>query len=220
LILIVGLVARFAVAVLILAAMLVPIVLAIGAWHKVQALRRRAAGVDEAGTTSWARDAHYAPWHTWLAPAGAGLASIGLDALAGRLLAHVTQVQVAAPGTRLRAGESFAEVACGERRVSLRSPVDALVVKVNAEAERHPQRLRRDPYREGWLALVAPTASGMDALRAGEPARAWLVGEERRLQLSIEHALGYAAADGGDLVAETPDLLTDAQWQQVVGEFL
>ena len=41
-----------------------------------------------------------------------------------------------------------------------------------------------------------------------------------RLQLSFEAALGYAAADGGDLVGPAHRLLTAEQWDELTKEFL
>ena len=215
-----GLIVRFLVAVLAFAALLVPIVLVLGAWQKAGLLRDRAAGLGQAGTLKWLRDAQYAPWHTWLAPAGAGLARVGLDAVAERLLAGVTQLHVAGPGTQLRAGDAIARVVVGDRQATLRAPVDSMVVAVNDEAERHPDLLHRDPYHRGWLAVVAPAAGGHAGLKTGEAARQWMADEERRLHLSFEHALGYAAADGGDLVEPTHGLLAPDQWEAIVHEFL
>lgn len=215
-----GLLLRFVIAAFLLALLLVPIVLAVMAWQKIGQLRAGETGFATAGTLPWWREAYYAPWHTWLAPAGAGLARVGLDALGERLLSHVTDVEIAAPGTRVRAGEAFARVACGGRAVALRAPVDALIVKINGDAERHPRLLHEEPYRRGWLAVVAPSGPVSSTLMHGDPAREWLTAEERRLRLSMEHALGFAAADGGDLVATTPELLSDEQWSGVAREFL
>lgn len=215
-----GLLLRFVLAAFLLALLLVPIVIVVMAWQKIVQMRAGETGFATAGSLPWWREAYYAPWHTWLAPAGAGLARVGIDALGERLLSHVTDVEIAAPGTRVRAGDALARVACGGRTVALRAPVDGLIVKINGDAERHPDLLHAEPYRRGWLAVVAPSSPAAATLKHGETARAWLVDEERRLRLSMEHALGFAAADGGDLVATTPELLSDEQWTKVAGEFL
>lgn len=219
LIVVVGLVARFLVAVLGFALLLVPIVLATMAWQRLQLARDHAAGLDQVGRLKWLRDAFYAPWHTWLAPSDRGMARLGVDALAERLFAGISGVTIAAPGSELRAGEPFARVIAGQRAALLRVPVDSRVVSINEALARDPQLLHRDPYRRGWLAVVAPLA-GYEGLRTGEPARQWLDAEEHRLERSIEHTLGYAAADGGDLVGPAHRLLSDAQWEHLVEEFL
>jgi glycine cleavage system H protein len=220
LIMVIGLLVRFLVAVIGFAVLLVPIVLLMAAWQKLSSVRDRATGLAQAGSVKWLRQAHYAPWHTWLAPAEAGLARLGMDAIAGRILGGITGIEIAAPGTRLRAGEALARVSLGTRTATLRSPADGLVVAINADAERSPQVLHRDPYHRGWLALIAPSPDSYRTLRTGEPARLWLADEDKRLQLAFEHSLGFAAADGGDLVAPLQGLLDDEQWTELTGQFL
>jgi glycine cleavage system H protein len=219
LIVVVGLIARFLVAVLGFALLLVPIVLATMAWQKVREARDHAAGLDQVGRLKWLREASYSPWHTWLAPAEGGLARLGVDALAERLFAGITGVTLAAPGAVLRAGDAFARVTAGSRAALLRVPVDSRVVSINEALARDPQLLHRDPYRRGWMAVVAPVL-GYQGLRTGEPARQWLEAEEHRLERAIEHTLGYAAADGGDLVGPAHRLLTDEQWVEITEQFL
>ena len=220
LIMIVGLVVRFLIAVIGLAVLLVPIVLALGLWQKLRVWRDHTQGLDQAGGIKWLRDAHYAPWHTWLEPAGAGLAKLGIDALAQQLLGKVTAIEIAAPGTQLRAGDVLARVACGDRTTTLRAPADSLVVAINDDVRRTPSLLHRDPYHRGWLAVAAPSTKGFARLRQGDTARTWLSQEEHRLQLACEHALGYMAADGGDLVEPAHDMLAAEEWDALTREFL
>jgi glycine cleavage system H protein len=220
LIVIIGLVVRFLIAVIGLAVVLAPIVLALGLWKKLRVWRDHTQGLDQAGPIKWLRDAHYAPWHTWLQPAGAGLAKLGIDALAQQLLGRVTAIEIAAPGTQLRAGDVLARVACGDRTTTLRAPADSLVVAINDEVRRTPSLLHRDPYHRGWLAVAAPSARSFARLRQGEPARTWLSQEEHRLQLACEHALGYMAADGGDLVTPAHEMMPAEEWDALTREFL
>jgi glycine cleavage system H lipoate-binding protein len=215
-----GLALRFLVAVLGFAALLIPIVAIVVGWDKVRSLRDRAAGLGEAGHVKWLRDASYAPWHTWLAPAGAGLARVGIDAVAEQVLGKVASIEIAGPGTQLRAGDTVARVVCGDQQATLRAPAEAMVVAINDDVEQSPDLLHREPYRRGWLALVAPTPGVSPKLRTGDAARAWLADEEHRLQVSLECALGFAAADGGDLVAPAHRLLAPGTWDDIVRDFL
>jgi glycine cleavage system H protein len=198
-----GLALRFLVAVLGFAALLIPIVAVLFGWEKLRSLRDRAAGLGETAHVKWLRNASYSPWHTWLAPAGAGLAHIGLDAVAEQVLGKVTEIEIAGPGTQLRAGDPVARLVCGEQRATLRAPADAMVVAINEEVETTPDLVHREPYRRGWIALVAPSVGSKPSLRTGETARAWLADEEHRLQVSLEGALGFAAGVRDFLEAET-----------------
>jgi glycine cleavage system H protein len=220
LIVLAGLFLRFLAAVVVLAVVLVPILLVVAGWQRIGALRDRATGLGTAGTLKWMRNAYYAPWHTWLAPTAAGLARVGLDGIAERLLMTVTSVEIAAPGSRLRAGEPLARIASGDRVATLRAPADTMIVATNREIAAHPELLHRDPYHRGWLALVSSSSDAYKPLRSGELAHEWLENEDRRLRQAFEHTLGYAAADGGDFVGPTSRLLSREQWNQLVDQFL
>ncbi len=219
-IMVVGLAVRFLVAVTILAAIVGVIVLVLEGWKGATAWRRRLTGVGYAGSVAWLENAYYSPWHTWLAPAGEGTAKIGLDPLAERLLPHATRLEVVAPGTCVRAGEPFAQLAAGPRTLTLRAPADAMVIGVSHHAARMPRVVAREPYRRGWLAVVAARTEAYASLRHGPGAAYWLRAEEQRMQHRFEDTLGYAAADGGDLVAPGMELLTDEQWNRLVREFV
>jgi hypothetical protein len=54
----------------------------------------------------------------------------------------------------------------------------------------------------------------------GEAARRWVERESVRLTRFLEHDLGLAAADGGEIVAPPPALLTGEQWTALTMAFL
>jgi glycine cleavage system H lipoate-binding protein len=220
LIVVIGLIVRLLIAVVGLAAICLPIVAFYAVWQWAGRLRDSARGLARAGTLTWRPDAAYAPWHTWLAPAGAGLARVGLDALAQKLLPRVTRVEMAAAGTTLAAGDVVARVECGDRAATVLAPAAGLVVATNDELRHDPDLLRRDGYHRGWLALVAPAAEDTPRLARGAQARAWLADEDRRLGLAFEHELGLAVADGGELVGSPASILPPDRWARLVEAFL
>ncbi|MBI5480232.1 MAG: glycine cleavage system protein H [Deltaproteobacteria bacterium] len=57
-------------------------------------------------------------------------------------------------GTRLAAGEELAEVETVKVNLSLLAPVSGTVVEVNPVLELTPEIVNRDPYGEGWLAVI------------------------------------------------------------------
>lgn len=220
LIVIIGLIVRLLIAVVGLAAICLPIVAFYAVWQWVGRLRDSARGLARVGTLTWREDAAYAPWHTWLAPAGAGLAHVGLDGLAQRLLPRVTRVEVVAPGTTLAEGDIVARVECGDRTATVRAPAAGLVVATNDEVRHDPDLLRRDGYHRGWLALVAPAAEDAPRLARAAQARAWLAEEDRRLHRAFEYELGLAVADGGELVGSPAAIVPPDRWARLVQAFL
>lgn len=220
LIVVIGLIVRLLIAAAGLAAICLPIVAFYAVWQWAGRVRDHARGLARVGTLTWREDAAYAPWHTWLAPAGAGLARVGLDGLAQKLLPRVTRVEIAAPGTQFAEGDVVARVECGDRATTVLAPTGGLVVATNDDVRRDPELLRRDAYNRGWLALIAPAAEGAQRLLRGEQARAWLAEEERRLQRTFEHELGLAVADGGELVGSPANVVPPDRWARLVQAFL
>jgi glycine cleavage system H lipoate-binding protein len=220
LIVVIGLIVRLLIAVVGLAAICLPIVAFYAVWQWAGRLRDTARGLARVGTLTWRQDAAYAPWHTWLAPAGAGLARVGLDALAQRLLPRVTRIEMVAPGTALAEGDVVARVECGDRAAAVLAPAAGLVVATNDEVRHDPDLLRRDCYHRGWIALVAPAADEAPRLARGARARAWLAEEERRLHRAFEHELGLAVADGGELVGSPASIVPPDRWARLVQAFL
>ena len=83
-----------------------------------------------------------------------------------------------------------------------------------------PARLHNDPYAGGWLYAVEPEDTAYTRLPYGDESRPWFSREAIRLSQFLEHQLGMAAADGGELVAPGPSLLTESQWEEMTQTFL
>lgn len=174
--------------------------------------------LEQVGGYAWAADAGYAPGHTWIRSAPDGM-RVGLDDLAQRLLGGTDAVQLAAPGTVVAEGEAAGVVHCGDKWGTIASPVTGTVTAVNEDVARDPSLIHREPYTRGWLFTIAP-ARDSARVRHGESARAWLADEAARLTRFLERDLGLAAADGGEIVAPPPSLLTAGQWRALTTSFL
>jgi glycine cleavage system H protein len=206
----IGIVIRLLVFAAVLAAIALPVLAGMALASRVSALRRRLLGVGEAGDVSYRAGLLYAPSHTWLMPKGERL-RIGLDALAARLIPDATAVALPRLGDVVSRGATLAEVTTGHRRLAVRSPIDGRVRKVNSRLAGHPERTQRDPYVDGWLVEVEPTASG-GLFLWGEKARIWLATEASRFERELEHGHGLAAADGGAPRLDLVKALPDADW--------
>jgi glycine cleavage system H lipoate-binding protein len=217
---IVGIIIRlliFAAIVLILA---VPIMFVLGGVEAFAKLRRWAAGVTKVGTMFFRPGVYYAPGHTWVESATRKGVRVGLDDLAQRLLAGPLRMNLPAIGSRVRQGLPVATVRIDDHETPILSPVTGTVTAVNSRVRRDPSLLHRDPYRRGWLLQVSPSEPGYLKLRRDEAARLWFSEEGVRLERTLQLELGYAVADGGDLVMPAHKMLHSAQWQRVVDSFL
>ncbi len=212
--------ARFALLLIVLAALTVVFLAGLAVARAAGRLKRRAMGLTRVGGLLWRPGVFYAPGHAWLQALGGGRLRVGLDDLAQHLLSRITSVSLPQVGQLFRAGEPIAIIHAGRRQALLPAPVSGRVVAVNRGVSRHPARLHRDPYARGWLYALQPEDDGYRRMATGDAARQWFSAEALRFSHFIEDQLGLTAADGGELIAPGPSLLTDEQWHTLVETFL
>jgi glycine cleavage system H lipoate-binding protein len=215
-----GVLVRIGIFLAMLAALLLPAVLLALAIRAVERRRERRLGIREVGGVPFRPDVAYAPGHLWLRRREGGAVELGLDGLAQRLLPAVTAAELARPGTRVQAGEPVATLHGGGRALSIPAPFDGVVEGLNAAVLRDPALVKREGYDRGWLVLVAPARASDAACRSGEAAEGWLRAEAARWGRFVEGRLGFAAADGGTLVAPAPWLLGEDGWRALADAFL
>ncbi|MBP7148323.1 MAG: glycine cleavage system protein H [Acidobacteria bacterium] len=170
-----------------------------------------------------ATDRAYHPGHTWARYLGEGLARVGVDDFASRLIGTPDAVELPAVGAVVRAGRPLARVRRGARRTSVVAPISGVVTAVNRELLEKPARLGQSPYSEGWMVEVKGDSLRLDlrALLSGELARRWMdesVAVMHRL-FSPPEALP-AAADGGRAVDGISDQMDDPTWERARSRFL
>ncbi|MEI6779710.1 MAG: glycine cleavage system protein H [Verrucomicrobiota bacterium] len=73
-------------------------------------------------------------------------------------------------GTRLAAGDQFAELETIKAMVDLHAPISGTVVEVNAALNASPEIINQSPYEAGWLAVIEPSAWSVDHSKLLDPA--------------------------------------------------
>ena len=214
-----GLVSRVGIVLAVMAALLLPVLLLVGAARGLRAFRLWAKGYRSAGLLRFRSGLSYAPGHTWVRPEGSRL-RVGIDDLAQRLFPWAVAVELPPPGRKVREGEPVAVVSAGGREARVAAPVSGTVVTVNAAVVRNPTLLKSDSYGRGWLFSVEPDDRSWRSLPAGEAARGWLRSEGQRLNGFYEQQLGIAATDGGELFGPPPALLGETEWKTLTKAFL
>jgi glycine cleavage system H protein len=214
-----GMAARLGLVLAVMLVLLVPVVLLAGGVRALRSLELRLQGYRAAGRLRFRSGLLYAPGHTWVKPEGSRL-RVGIDDLAQMLLPWAVAVDLPQAGRRVKEGEPVARVSCGAQEAWVASPVSGTVVALNESVVREPTRVKGECYGGGWLFAVEPDTSEWRSLAGGEAARAWLQAEGQRLGRFYEEHLGFAAADGGELVGPPPSLLGTAQWKALLQAFL
>lgn len=67
-------------------------------------------------------------------------------------------------GRQLNQGETFGEIESVKAVADLNAPVAGEVVEVNQAIEDHLEILATDPWKQGWMVRIKPTAKSMDHL--------------------------------------------------------
>ncbi|MEE6166459.1 MULTISPECIES: glycine cleavage system protein GcvH [unclassified Mycolicibacterium] len=110
-------------------------------------------------------DRSYTEEHEWvlIAP-GAALPDVpvrvGITSVAAAALGDLVFLDLPEVGATITAGETCGEVESTKTVSELYPPVSGTVTAVNTAAVDDPALVTSDPYGEGWLFEVQPTAAG------------------------------------------------------------
>lgn len=118
----------------------------------------------------------YTKSHEWLETMPDGTIKVGVTHHAQDLMGDMVFVDLPAIGRTLSAGQDCAVVESVKAASDVYAPVAGTVVAVNERLSSAPEQVNKDPYGEGWLFQLRPSAppSGLmdakayDALVAAE----------------------------------------------------
>jgi glycine cleavage system H protein len=104
-------------------------------------------------------DRAYSRDGVWVLPVpgvGAPRVRVGLSDYVQRHSGDLAFATVTRVGTRLGAGEELAEVETVKVNLGVPCPFAGTVVEINPALELSPEVINRDPYGDGWLAVLEP----------------------------------------------------------------
>jgi glycine cleavage system H protein len=106
-----------------------------------------------------ATDRLYTPQGVWILPEpGSTRVRVGLADYLQQHNGDVAFANVKPVGTRLAAGDQFAEIETIKAMVEVSAPVSGSIVELNAALDTAPEAINQSPYEAGWLAVIEPTA--------------------------------------------------------------
>ena len=100
----------------------------------------------------------YTKSHEWVQFTGENTARIGITDFAQDQLGGVIFVDLPAVGASFRQGESCASIESVKVTSEAIMPVSGQVTAINEALADAPELLNDDPYNQGWLIKVQPTA--------------------------------------------------------------
>ncbi len=99
--------------------------------------------------------------HVWAKPIDGGLLRVGITAVAAKLsggkLAAIT-VKAKNIGQEVKQGKSLATVESSKFVGPVPAPVTGMLVRANDALAANPNIAVSDPYGEGWIAEIKPSA--------------------------------------------------------------
>jgi glycine cleavage system H protein len=175
------------------------------------------------------RNLWYHPKHIWMKPEPDGAIRIGFDDFAHRLMGAIRQIDMLTLNVHHQMGKSGLhsllkgwEIFCNGKSVRINSPVQGRVVDVNSHLGSEPSRISKDPYGEGWLCTIRPEkeADPLHAAISGDEVEMWMNDEVNRLRHYTSHRGIAVLQDGGELVPNPAEILSESEWQQLVKAFI
>lgn len=121
--------------------------------------------------------------HVWARHAPHGeTVTIGLDALGLESLGDMAYLSLQAVGFPAQRGESIGTLEAAKMVGDLVAPVSGLIAARNEAVLSDPGLINRDPYGEGWLVQITPSAWERDSaeLVHGAELKPWVEAEVER----------------------------------------
>lgn len=162
------------------------------------------------------------PGHTWMKETEDGDVLVGMDEFAVNLIGTIDDVTLPRLLKKVKQGEPAWYVRHNNRIVPLVSPVTGRVIEKNEMVRHHPQIVNTSPYTDGWLLRIRPRKmqAQLNNLFAGRAAHHWLEQARARLVALFSEGPVLMYQDGGELLRNFADRLSDEEWKQVAREFL
>jgi glycine cleavage system H protein len=104
-------------------------------------------------------DIAYTRDHEWARKEPDGKVRIGITDYAQDALGDVVFVQLPAQGAEFSAGDTLGEVESTKSVSEFYAPISGVVVNVNSSLAEAPEQLNDDPYGNGWICEIQPTAA-------------------------------------------------------------
>ena len=99
----------------------------------------------------------YTKEHEWIRQEG-DVAYVGITDYAQEQLRDIEFVDIQTEGETLEAGETFGTIEVVKTISDLFIPVSGEVLEQNAALADQPELVNQDPYGEGWLIKIKPSA--------------------------------------------------------------
>ena len=119
----------------------------------------------------------YSRDHEWVRMESS-VARIGITDFAQAALGDVVYVELPEVGLVVTANSAFAEIESTKSVSDVFAPVSGEVIEVNDVLEERPELVNEEPYGDGWICVIQPSAEAeLDELMDAESYKSFVVEE-------------------------------------------
>lgn len=166
-------------------------------------------------------DRYFHPGHTWAMISGSLSVTVGVDDFSSCMIGNLSKIELPAIGQMIHQGDPFTLLYHGSRNLVQVSPISGKVVEVNKKLSRNPGLINDSPLEHGWIVKILPTSLETDLrnLLKGIVADGWRDAVRTQLIQLFSPRIGTVVQDGGQLVQNLGDHLSDDEWNRLVRHF-
>ena len=163
--------------------------------------------------------------HFWMKANEKGIYRFGMDVAAANLWQPIMSVVVSRVPNEVKRMDPYCWIMLSEGAISLRAPVDGLLMRFNPEIVRQPSLITTDPFGKGWLMEMSlkNRARGMnDFYRADEiqetqrRSLASLANNLEEAYSQTRPAVGITMNDGGIAMQNIENILGAKTYFEIV----
>lgn len=107
----------------------------------------------------------YSPEGVWVLPESSARVRVGLSDFMQQHSGDFAFLAVKPAGTRLQAGDELGGLETVKVTQSVPAPVSGIIVETNRAVDLTPEVVNKDPYGEGWLAVIEAGSWEQDRAR-------------------------------------------------------
>ncbi|MBI4830069.1 MAG: hypothetical protein HY801_00635 [Candidatus Lindowbacteria bacterium] len=159
---------------------------------------------------------YYHQGHSWVALQESGTVVVGVDEFTSKLIGKPTSVKLPRVGERCRQGAKGWTFLRKGRTLAMPFPLDGEIIAINERVLNNPEILSKEPYGNGWLAMVKPRElkRNLRNLLAGQVATRWMEESAADLRAAFSGKLGMVFQDGGLPKEALADHFDEAEWDE------
>ncbi|KAB2880427.1 response regulator [bacterium] len=164
--------------------------------------------------------------HTWVSMNQEGIAKIGIDDFAKKLIGRVYAIELPNLGMNVKAGQPLFTIKQGNRSITFNSPVSGKVSQINTLLKDNLDALDITPYERNWVCALDTDNldNEIKSMSIGKSAVAFYQEDIQKFKDLMEDLLKSEKREGeyienGQIYIGQLEKLNDMNWQKVVAEF-